>query len=131
MLNPVLICAVGLVMIIFAFWKFGGKLLRSSPFSKGGLVLAAGMAVVIAGTKYGDYKWNHLNDRAVFERKIAQMLHRAPDRLELEGSTLEDFHGMAYVNGKRYEVKSKLTAANDKEMKYDVIVTPVTSLKSD
>lgn len=116
---------MGLVAILLAFWKFGVRPLQSNPISRGGIVLLAGMALVVAGTKYGDYRWNHLNDRAILERNLAERFHRAPDRLELEGSTLEDFHGMAYVNGKRYEVKSKRTGTSDKEMTYDVMVTPV------
>src|SRR2546421_35695 len=42
MLLPLVICAMGLLTILFAFWKFGARQLRINPFSRGGMVIVAG-----------------------------------------------------------------------------------------
>ena len=125
MLFPILIGVVGLALLAFGFWRFGVQQIQSNVFSKGGAVLLTGLALMTTAGIYGGIKYQQIQDRSVFETKLAELLHRAPERLELEGDSLDDFHGVAYLDGKTYQVKSKWAGANDKGRKYEVIAEQV------
>lgn len=119
------IIIIGLLVIIFAFWKFGLWKFRSNILSRGGAVGVAGMALVVVGIVYGDLRWKSIQDRKFLDSKLLEIFHQPPDRLEIEGDSMDDFHGVAYVNGKSFQVKTKWLSANDQGRKYEVIVVPI------
>jgi hypothetical protein len=53
------------------------------------------------------------------------MFGRPPDRLELEGNSLSTFKGVAYYDGKAFQIKTEPATYNDKMAQYQVIATPI------
>jgi hypothetical protein len=120
---------VGIILLIIVFARFGVAQLHKNVASVPGLLLLLGLGLITAAIIYGVIAQQHIQERAKFDETLVKMFGRAPDKLELEGDTLSEFHGTATYGGKVYTIATRITGANDSATKFEITATPLTPQK--
>lgn len=124
MILPATLGICGACLIVFAIWRLK-RAENRSVFTPQGLTLLAGIALVTAALIIGPIQADHREQRAKFDASLVKMFGRAPDRLELQGDSLATFKGVAYYDGKAFQIKTEPITFNDKMAQYQITATPI------
>src|SRR5258706_5510499 len=93
---------IGGILLVIIFTRFGLAPLRKNVASLPGLLLLLGLGLITAAMIFGFIAQQHIQERAKFDETLVKMFGRAPDKIELEGDTLAEFHGTATYGDKGY-----------------------------
>jgi hypothetical protein len=125
----IIMCIVGVTLLIFVVARYGLKQMHKNVASVPGLLLLVGLGLVTAAVFLGVIAQQHKEERAKFDETLVKMFGRAPDKIELEGDTLDEFHGTATYGDKKYQLASHVTGSNESVRKFEITATPLTPAK--
>jgi hypothetical protein len=116
---------VGVILLIIVFARFGVAQIHKNVASVPGLLLLLGLGLITAALIFGFIADQHNKERAKFDETLVKMFGRAPDKLDLEGDSLPEFHGTATYGDKKYTLVTHITGGNGSVTKFEITATPV------
>jgi hypothetical protein len=125
MVLAILLGVGGVLAIIVALGRYGLRASIRGNFGAGSFVLLLGLGMITASVILGVIASDQAGDRAKFDQALVKIFGRPPDKLDLNGSTLLDFHGVAQYGDKRYQLKVDPITANDTRETVQVEATPI------
>jgi hypothetical protein len=125
---PLILCiifsAVSLISFLIIIAKRGIKGFdqKLSPLSV--VLLSLTFVLIPAAIYFGCVANQQRSERRTFDESLVKMFGRSPDRLDLQGNEMSNFHGTAAYGPKTYTLETKIYGMSNAGTSYQVIATP-------